>query len=41
MASFTPRLTSDGIYYGQYAGYLYWDPAKSVPIHLEASEVQA
>ena len=21
--------------------YLYWDPAKSVPIHLEASEVQA
>ena len=27
MASFTPRLTSDGIYYGQYAGYLYWDPA--------------
>lgn len=27
MAEFTPRLTSDGIYYGQYAGYLYWDPA--------------
>lgn len=21
--------------------YLYWDPTKSVPIHLEASEVQA
>lgn len=30
MASFTPRLTSNGIYYGEYAGSYYWDPSINI-----------